>query len=409
MITKYKILFMTELLHEYYANQQCRDFDIIPSEETNRLLKSRRMMCKLVGNKLVVLVKVKTDGPDADKPFIDLSPEDKFLFYLQLNKPQFNTVTNLDVEKLRSRKRYYFTNLQQNDLDGDLSLTQPIIQVAGPASYLPGDLTADGTGDVFECIKATTDANNPPAPSFWHNRGKHQFVSSSDMISVKTKVENFTVSIAAKKFTVNVFGLNIVNNKYDKEIPVKENLITTDADTDKVQVNLKELIPGRYKIKINTDEFDFFIDDTAVYNNVFGIIEVFSHFNNGTDFAFLDINGKVKDKVSGGTPEWLRYKIRFANRLAYWKYNTPRHGVSAIDGGVLYSFVPNPAGPGDKNFFTSSKPIPLLETPWKFKLNVQSLTNDEDPFAPNPDPNLSGMLSRSETEKDYYCTINLNY
>jgi hypothetical protein len=229
------------------------------------------------------------------------------------------------------------------------------------------------------------------------------------MLSVKTRVENFILTTAAKKFTINVFGLNIVNNLYDKEIPVKENLVTTDVDTKQVQVKLNELLPGRYKLKINTDEFDLFIDDKSVYNNVFGIIEIFSHFANGTAIAFLDNSGKVKDKINGGIPEWLRYKIRFANRLAYWKYNTPRHGVTAIDGGLLYSFNPTPAGPGDKNFFTSNKPIPLQESPLKFKVNVQSLSNDEDPFAPNPDPGLSGMLSRSETEKDYYCTINLNY
>jgi hypothetical protein len=410
MTTKYKILFMVEMKNDYYSNLQCTDFDIIPTDETKHLLKNRQMMCKAIGNKLVVLVKVKTFGPDTDKPFINMNPDDKFLFYLQLNKPQFNTYTNLDVEKLREGKRYYFTNLYENKLDDDLSLTKQIVPVVGPASYMPGDFTADGVGTVYECIRSTTEINNPPpANTFWQDRGKQQYVSSRDMLAVKTRVENFTVTTAAKNFSIKVFGLNIANNKYDKEIKIKENLVTSSEDTKQLQVKLTELLPGRYKVIINTDEFDLFIDDSAVYNNVFGVLEIFSHLGNGTDFAFFDIAGKVKDKVTGITPEWLRYKIRFANRLAYWKYNTPRHGVTAIDGGILYSFDPSPAGPGDKNYFTSSKPIPLLETPWKFKLNVQSLTNDEDPFAPNPDPNLSGMLSRSETDKDYYCTINLNY
>ena len=409
MTSTYKILFMTELLHDYYSNRQCKDFDVIPSDETKRLLKNKQMIFKMVGNKLVVLVKVKTDGADEDRPFIAISPEDKFLFYLQLNKPQFNTITSLDVDRLREGKRYYFTNLYQNNLDGELKLTQKIIQVAGPASYQPGDFTADGAGTVYECIRSATDANNPPSVSFWQDRGQHQYVSARDMLPVKTRVENFTITTAAKKITINVFGLNIVNNQYDKEIPVKENLVTTDQDITQVQVKLSELLPGRYKLKLNTDEFDLFIDDAAVYNNVFAIIEIFSHFPGGPGFALLDNNGKVKDKINAGSPEWLRYKIRFANRLAYWKYITPRHGVSSIDGGTLYSFDPSPAGPGDKDYFTSSKPIPLFEEPWKFKINVQSLSNDEDPFAPNPDPNLTGILSRTETEKDYYCTINLSY
>jgi hypothetical protein len=76
---------------------------------------------------------------------------------------------------------------------------------------------------------------------------------------------------------------------------------------------------------------------------------------------------------------------------------------------LTFTFDPTPPAPGNKDFFTSSKPIPLLETPWEFKVNVQSLSNDEDPLAPNPDPDVTAMLSRTEAEKDYYCTINLNY
>ncbi|MEQ1676522.1 MAG: hypothetical protein ABL876_07470, partial [Chitinophagaceae bacterium] len=110
-----------------------------------------------------------------------------------------------------------------------------------------------------------------------------------------------------------------------------------------------------------------------------------------------------------GIPEWLKYKIRFPNRLAYWKYVTPRHGVSVINGAGGFTFVPTPAGPGDKNYFTSNKPIPLLETPWKFSITLLNPAVDEDPIAPNPDPNLSGMLSRTDPGKDYFCTINLMY
>ena len=409
MTTKFKILFMIELQNDYYRNLQCSDFDIIPSLESVKLMKNRRMIFKIAGNKLFVLVKVNDDGADKDKPFITINPEDKFLFYLMLNKPQFKTFTNLDDDSLHERKRYYFSNLFQNDLDGELSLTQKIVQEMGAASYKPGDFTADGAGNVYECLKSTTELNNPPNILFWHDRGKQQYVSAKDMIPVKTRVENFSVSVPAMEFKVRVFALNPVNNQYDKEIRIKENTITTDENTTGVQVKLTELVAGKYKVKINTDEFELFIDERVVYNNVFGIIEIFSAQPPGSSFAFLDNNGKVKDIISGNTPVWLKYKIRFANRLAYWKYLTPKHGVTAIDGSPDYSFLPTPAVPGDKEFFTSSKPIPLLESSWKFKINVQSLSNDEDPFAPNPDPNNPGILSRTTVEKDYYCTINLNY
>ena len=410
MTTRYKILFMVDLQHDYYKNLQCNDFDIFPSEETRVLLTNRQMMFKVVGNKLIVLVKVITNGADENKPFTGMNSADKFLFYLQINRPQFSIVTNIDVDKLRAGKRYYFTNRQQNDLDGGLNLTNKIVPVVGPANYVPGDFTADGSNIVYECIKSTNETNNPPAPAFWQDRGNQQYVSGTDMIVSKTRIENYTVTTAAKQFAISVSGLNLTNNQYDLNIPIKENLFTSDQETKQLQVKLNELAPGRYKVKINTDEFDVFIDDAVVYNNVFGVIEIFSHLPNGPGFALLGADGKVKDKLNAGVAEWLRYKIRFANRLAYWKYNTPRHGVTAItDSGLQYSFNPTPAAPGDKDFFTSTKPIPLLETPWLFKVNVQSLSNDEDPLAPNPDPNVSAILSRTDTEKDYYCNINLNY
>lgn len=409
MTTKYKILFMVELLHDYYANQQCRDFDVVPSPETIRLMKDRQMMFKLVGNKMVVLVKVYADGLDADKPFVSISPEDKFLFYLQLNRPSFNIVTNLDTDKLRDRKRYYFTNLHQNNLSGGLDLTQKIVPIIGSADYVPGDFTGAAVNKVYECIKSTNQTHNPPDATYWFDRGSQQYVSGNDMLTPKTRMENFTLTTAAKLFNVEVLKLNLTNDQYDIAVPIADNTVTSVDDTNQVQVRFSELVPGRYKVKINTEEFDLFIDDLAVHSNAFGIVEIFSHFTNGTPFAFLDNTGKVKDKMIGNTPEWLKYQIRFANRLAYWKFNTPRHGVLSIDGSPLYSFVPTPALPGDKDFFTSDKPIPLLEAPWKFKINVPSLSSAEDPFAPNPDAAISGMLNRKEVEKDYYCTINLSY
>lgn len=409
MTTRFKILFMVDLLHDYFANQQCKDLEVVASEATGRLLKDRQMMYKVVGNKLVVLIKVKSDiGPDENKPFVDIDPKDKFIFYLHPATTSFVTITNLDEDKLGVGQRYYFSNLHQNKLDGELSLTQKLEPIVGAATYKPGDLTADAAGTVYECIGNTTQANNPPNAAFWHDRGKQQYVSQRDMLPVIRKIEEFIILPKAKTFSIKAFALDLTTNQYTREIVLKENVFTSDTDTDRVQVNLAELPPARYKLKINAKEFDLFVDDQVVFNNVLGIVEVFSHFANGTDFAFLDINGKVKDTGTGPTLNWLHYKIKFANRLAYWKYNTPKHGVVAIDGGAAHTFTPTPGGPLI-NYFLSSKPIPLLEAPWKFKVNVQVLATTEDPLAPNPNPNQPGMLSRTEPEKDYYCTINLNY
>jgi hypothetical protein len=409
LTTTYKILFTIELQNEYYSNLQCKDFTVIPSEETVRLLKNRQMMYKLVGNRIVVLVKVKTDAPDENKPVVDIDPADRFLFYMGLNNSQFSTITNLDDDNLRERKLFYFTNLYQNDLAATLNLTQKIVKAVAPADFKPGDLTADIGGNVYECIKKTTIATPPPDPGFWYNRSIQQYASSRDMVPFVTRIRAYTTTSLAKKFEIKVFGLNRATNLYDLPLTIKNNVVTSDADTKNIQVDLSELAAGRYRIQVNADEYDLYIDDAAVYNGAFGVIEIFSHFANGTPFSLLDATGKVKDTVVAMVGQWLQYKIKFANRMAYWKYVTLRHDVTAIDGGPAFTFTPTPGGPGPKDFFISNKPVPLTETPVEFSFTLSSAVFSEPPLVPNPDPTVTGMLSRTLTEKDYYCTINLNY
>lgn len=407
----YKILFEVSLEHDYYSDLQCRDFSIIPSEKTNELLKANQMLVKMLGSKLVCLIKIKTQGPDKNKPLFPVNTTDKYLFYLVLNRPQFNIISNLDEDKFKDGYRFYFSNIYENDLDTKINLTAPIKLTGDPADYKPGDLTADAAHIVYECIKSTSEATPPPDPVFWFNRGKQQYVSARDMLLVNTKVENYTTNAAARDFKIKVFGLNTADSSYSSELKIKNNRVITDENTNNVQFNLQELTPGKYKARINSDDpFFMFVDDNAVHNNVFGVIEIFSHFPNGSTFGFFDANGEVKDKITDTGPEWLQYKIHFPNRLAFWKYLTPRHNISSIDGGANFSFDASPADPiVQKNFFTSNKPIPINETPWEFKVNVLELSNAKDPLAPNPDPSITGMLSRTVNTKDYYCTIKLNY
>ena len=177
MRAAYKILFQIDLEHDYYSDLQCKDFSVIPSEETEKLLKANQLLIKTLGSRLVALIKVKTQGTDKNKPLFAINPTDKFLFYLVLNNPRFAIITNLDDDKFMQGHRFYFTNVYENDLDTKVNLTSPIKLTGGSANYKPGDSTADGAGIVYECIRNVTGANPPPDTSFWYNRGKQQYVS----------------------------------------------------------------------------------------------------------------------------------------------------------------------------------------------------------------------------------------
>ncbi|HEX6427024.1 MAG TPA: hypothetical protein VF008_05030 [Niastella sp.] len=410
MTTKYKILFMVDLLNEYYANLQCRDFQVIASAETSQLFQNHQILFKTIGNKLVVLVKVQTEAGNEDKPVVAMAADAKFLFYLNLNQPLFTTITNLDSDRLRLNQRYYFTNLYQNKAGASLHLSKQVAEYDNAATYDPGDLVDDGSGTVYECIQHTTGGNDTVETDFWFRRGTEQYVSSGDMMHCIGNVNRFKTTVPATKFTIQVFGLNTATNQYTWPVTITKSTVTSDVATNEVQVDLSELSPGRYSVQINGEVFDVFVDDAVIYRNLFGVIEIFSHLPATSDFSLLDNNGKVKDTLVGGNLQWLRYQVRFANRLAFWKYVTPRKGVKAIkDKTNTYQFVQSPPLPAVPDYFQSHLPIPIKETPVVYDLELNTPVSDEPPPAPNPDPNVTGMLSRKEPGKDYYCTIYLNY
>jgi hypothetical protein len=402
---------MVDLLNEYYANLQCRDFSVVASAETALVIQNHQMMYKTIGNKLVVLAKVQTDAVNEDKPVAPMAADTRFLFYLSLNEPLFTTVTNLDIDRYRLEQRYYFSNGNQNKSGDWLNLSKPIADYEGIATtYNPGDLVDDGGGTIYECIQKTTGGNDTSETDFWFQRGTEQFVSSADMIQCIGRNHRFQATTAATTFTIQVFGLDTATSNYTLPIPITKNRVLSDGATREVPVDLSELSPGRYKIQINTDVFDVFVDDTVIYRNLFGVIEIFNHLPASSDFALLDNAGKVKDTLVGGDLQWLRFQVRFANRLAYWKYITPRQGVVAItDKTNKNHFVQSPPLPAKPDFFQSALPIPIKEAPAKYELELTKHISDEWPSAPNPNPNITGMLSRKEPGKDYYCTIYLNY
>lgn len=409
MTTKYKILFMVDLLNEYYTNLQCRDFSVVPSAATQKVLQGHQLLFKTVGNKVVVLTKVRTDAGNEDKPFVPVAPDTSFLFYLHLNQPVFTTITNLDTDKLRQSQRYYVTNFNQNKAGTSLHLSKKIAKYSNTATYNPGDLVDNGTGTLFECIQRTTGNKKTTNAAFWFNRGKEQYISAADMLPFIGTSNRFQVSTAATSFAVSAFGFNTLSNQYDRTVLLTKSQYLSDEPVKEVLVDLSVLTPGRYKICINTDVFDVFVDDTVMATNAFGVIEIFNHLPAG-DFSLLDSSGKVKDTVSGGTLQWLHYQIRFANRLAFWKYVIPRKGVKSItDKTSAYKFVQSPALPAAAASFQSDKPIPIKQTPAVYDMELAGAGFDEDPPAPNPDPNVTGMLTRTEPGKDYYCTIYLHY
>lgn len=407
MNTSFKILFMLEVLHDFYKGGACTDFKFIPTETTKQLLANYKALYKTVGNKLIVLLKVDENG----KPFIQPKAEDKFCFYMELMNPLFMTISGMDSQSLSGR-RFYFANLHQNKVnDGagnDVLYLSKTIQPYQPAPfYNPGDFVKHNDV-VYECIKLSPGGNTPGANSvFWISREKSQYAASTDLVQFITKHSVFPLAPDAASAQINIFKLNLANNLFDEQ--VMRQTIQFESAVKEVPVDLSILPEAKYRILINGKEFFVYSSNDAVYSNMFAVVELFNHLPNGNDFAFFLGNpddGKLKDRldVATGKNIMLTYTIRFANRLAFWKYVTPKKGVQSIDALPDHVFDAN-TNPAD--FFISKVPIALKEKPYEFKLNLFRQVSREPPLAPNPDIHASGMLTK--TGQGYYCNIYLNY
>ncbi|MEP7236215.1 MAG: hypothetical protein ABI685_00055 [Ferruginibacter sp.] len=419
MTTAYKILFAIDLQNEYYANGKCNDIGILPSAETSLLLKNRQMLYKMVGNKFVVLVKVKdsTAGVDADKPFVSSGTDEKYVFFLQLEKPVFTTITNIDFDLFAGR-RFYFSNIFETKAGTALHLSAPVDAYSNTADYKPGDMVNNGTATVFECIKSS-NGNDTGNAAFWVNRGENTFSTKKDMYPFITRVTNFKAKTAASVFNIKIFAFNPVSKLYDKAVKIKDNVIEVGSvPTKNVQVNMQQLPNDRYVIKINNEDHEsgtdsdgnsipFYLSDEVVNSNYFGVMEIYNRQATDPDFSLLDVNGKVKDKINGlGKSVWLNYIIQFACKMATWKYIARTGKVISIqDETAAFSFVKTTVDQQD--IFQSNIPIRLSEKPVMFDLLLTNAVSSQPPPAPNPDPQVTGIISRTDT--DYYCTIYLNY
>ena len=112
---KYLTLFSLELLHSYYVDRRCPDFQIEPTPETQKLLKDSRCVLKPFPNGIHILILV--DGENA--PFIPLPVGAIFGFHLRLQNPDFILFTDLTAISQTAAPLY--TNATTST-SGDLTL-----------------------------------------------------------------------------------------------------------------------------------------------------------------------------------------------------------------------------------------------------------------------------------------------
>jgi len=389
MTQRYKIVFSVAILHEYYADAICRDFELVPSPMTAAVLSGHGMIWKMVGHKLIVLAATDESG----KSLITLDHSVKLYFYIKLNHPHFNNFTNLG-DRTAGSLRYYFSNTNQVRIGSDLYLTSKIAAYDSANEFPIGSFTSNATNDVFEAIKpsSNSDQHGTAQSEFWMKRGKFRYVNSNDRIEVSPFVYLFH-TVADTNFTTHVLGFNPVSGLYDHPVMTPVNISFSTPQTI-VPVRLETLPPGKYRIMINGMEKIVYLDNDVVYKNFFGILEISNHLPASNHFSLFDASGKPKGK---------QFIIRFSNRSVIWKYQSRTNDVTAVQdtsGNIV--FVP---GPG--NQFISEKPVPLKEKPLTTLLLKSTALGEISPLA-NPEKSRLGSIVKSGNT--YLCSeIHLNY
>jgi hypothetical protein len=88
---KYLSLFSLEILHDFYADQRCNDFEVAPTPETQKLLVNHRALLKSHSNRMQIIVPVAGNGLS----FIPFLPGTLLYFQLRLQNSMFPLFTDL--------------------------------------------------------------------------------------------------------------------------------------------------------------------------------------------------------------------------------------------------------------------------------------------------------------------------
>jgi hypothetical protein len=209
---KYGIFFTVDLLHQYFGDNACPDFTIIPTAKTSRVLAGHKMIAKQYSNRLLTGVELDSSGN------LIIIPEEglNLTFFLLLNNPVFLNYTNLLIPPTNGMV-YYFSN-RNNNTFGGTDLTKDINQYSNNVTYMPGSLVAS-SGNVYQAWRTCTGADPQTDTSNWVKVGNVPYVSGNDAISLTPAL------MQDENYRPNVFG--VVDLFCESTLPAKFQMLDT--------------------------------------------------------------------------------------------------------------------------------------------------------------------------------------
>ena len=345
MNLKYKMLATVSLQHEYYTDGRCPDFTVVPSPETEILLKNLGAVYKSRGNKVMIFVRVGANN----QPMIPVPHNVSFVFYMLLENQSFFNFSNINYQPA-ANKRYYFSNrLMGRFVTDEKNLPAAVPAYDAANAYAVGDLAVDPLlGYITEAIRAS-DAGNPHGPAdtvYWLRKEGLAYVCKTDLATFVSGAYNYFPAAPQTDFTADIFEYN----PNGAEVQVGDTItLSFDTPQTSVQIPLTDLPDGRYIVYINEDRNDIYLSAGAIQKNVFGIIELITDYVD-INYGLFDIDGLMLQ------PD---YVIRFANRNFIWKYLTNEDIAGILYGSYDFQFKLDERS-GIKSY-VSNTPIPLVQ------------------------------------------------
>ena len=377
-------LFTIELLHKYFADNLCPDFTITPSGKSGPVINGHKVVVKQYQNKLYAGIQSK-----AKIPFMPVESGMKMTFYLWLNNPLFINYTNMPAG-YDSGDVFYFTNRNNNTVNGKKSLAMLIAAYNNTVSYVPGSLALDGANIVHRAI-ATNNSGNKHAltdAAFWAPVDNNSYASDNEALQYRPALSTYTFATLQSAAAISVSGYNSGTGAYD--LPLFSKNISFTSPVPSFTLDLSSLTQGKYSLTINGEQTWIYINDELNANRPFGVIEI---YNEATPVSCNLVN------VMTGALLSPLYTINFLNRATVWKYILPNTKTGSVsDASSTYSF----AGTSD---IISTTPIPLSNQLADFKLTVNGIIINPAPCA---DPQRLTLLQQGADT--YACSeIFINY
>ena len=377
-------LFTVELLHKFYADQLCPDFNITPSNATTSSINGHKMVVKQYQNKLYTGIQ-SANG----KPFMPVENGMQMTFFLTLKNPLFFNYTNLS-STFNTSQIYYFTNRNTNTVNGKNFLSIPVTAYNSAVSYAPGDIAVDGTGITYRAIRSSSSGSPQAltAAGYWAKVDNNGYVNSNDLLQFMQAISTYNFATVQSSANISILGYNTATGLYT--LPVVTKTINFTVPALSFQLDLSTLNPGKYSLTINGTQQWIYINSELNGNTPFAVFDIF----NATTPASCNLVDGTNTLLSP------LYSIYFLNRATLWKYVLPTGKSGTIsDTTGTFSFT------SLANDITSATPIPLSNALLNFQLTINGT-----PFTPIPCADPTRFTYLTQGTDTYDCSeIYINY